>query len=172
MHASKMTFLICYDDHRGFTDDVRKRFSDPARYNVISFHTRQEFLNHCKNEIENNSCKVAIIGVYETRDQFDKVLDLSMEVKKADPKTGLILLVPDEKMDDIKKIVKFNIDAYIPLNANTVLRLHNAVKKLISEYNLVIFRKRRNLSVYVMLGFLIISAIIIIISRLKLPEYF
>ena len=40
------THLFCYDDHRGFTEDVRKRFTDTSRYTVISFQTREEFINH------------------------------------------------------------------------------------------------------------------------------
>ena len=87
-------------------------------------------------------------------------------------KTGLILLVPAEKMDDLKKVVMFNIDAYIPKNANSVLRIHNAIKKLISEHSMAIYRKRRNFSLYVLLAFLGLSAILVLIAYIKLPKYF
>lgn len=172
MPGTKMTYLICYDDHRSFTEDVRKRFSDTSRYTVISFHVRQEFIDHCRTEMENISCKVALIGVPEAVEQFEYIEDLTMEIKKIDPKTGLILLVQSDKLDDLKKIVKFNIDAYIPRNANTVLRIHNAVKKLISEHNIVIFRKRRNFSLYFLLAFLLFSVLIILLAYFKFPQYF
>ncbi len=42
-----------------------------------------------------------------------------MEIKKIDHRTGLILIGPPDKMEEIKKTVKFNIDAYIPKNANS-----------------------------------------------------
>ena len=74
-----------------------------------------------------------------------------MEIKKIDHRTGLILIGPPDKMEEIKKTVKFNIDAFIPKNANSILRIHNTVKKLISEHSIGIFRKRRNISLYVLL---------------------
>lgn len=97
---------------------------------------------------------------------------LAGEVKKADPKTGLILLVPANKMEELKKVVRSNIDAYVPKNTNAILRIHNTVKKYISEHNITIYRKRRNFSLYVLLAFLILSALLILIAYFRLPGYF
>lgn len=167
-----MTYLFCYDDHRGFSEDVRKRFSNAERYTVISYPTREEFLGRLEKEQEHNFCKVAILGVHETKDHFEVIDRLSAEVKKIDPLTGLILLCPPDKLEEVKESVKFNIDAYIPKNSNTVLRLHNAVKKIISEHSINIFRKRRNLSLFILLAFLLLSLLLIIIAHFELPEYF
>lgn len=167
-----MTYLICYDDHRNFTEDVKKRFSDTSRYQVISFHAKQDLLSYCLKESENSSCKVAVIGVPDAREQFESIDDLTLEIKKTDPTTGLILLIPPDKLDDLKKSIKFNIDAYIPRNANSILRIHNTVKKLFSEHNIAIFRKKRNFSLYVLLIFLVLSAILIIVAFFRFPEYF
>jgi DNA-binding NarL/FixJ family response regulator len=166
------TRLFCYDDHRGFSEDVRKRFSDNSRYTVESFQAREEFINRLKDEKEHNYCKIAILGIHDTKDHFEMIDQLTKEIKSIDPRIGLILLCPSEKTDEIKKAVKFNIDAYIPNNANSILRIHNIVKKLISEYNIVIFRKKRNFSFYILIGFLILSALLILIAYLKLPGYF
>jgi DNA-binding NarL/FixJ family response regulator len=166
------THLICYDDHRGFTEDVRKRFTDTTRYTITSFQTREEFINHLEKEKEHDFCKVAILGAHDTKDQFEMIDQLTMEIKRIDPRTGLILLGPGDKIEEIKKTVKFNIDAYIPKNANSVLRIHNTVKKLMSEHSIGIFRKRRNISLYVLLTFLVISALLILIAFFKFPGYF
>ena len=167
-----MTYLLCFDDHRNFTEDIRKRFSDTSRYTVESFHTKQEFFESCRKEREKRSCKVAIIGVSDAKEQYEMIDEMTMEIKKIDPKTGLILFVPAEKMDDLKKAVRFNIDAYIPRSSNAILRIHNAVKKLISEQSIVIFRKRRNFSFYVLIGFLFLIALLILVAWLRLPQYF
>jgi DNA-binding NarL/FixJ family response regulator len=172
MPWTKMTYLFCYDDHRGFNEEVRKRFSDETRYKVESFHTKLEFVKHCKKEKENRYCKVALIVAPDAKEQFEMIDEMTQEIKRIDPKTGLILLVPVDKLEDLKKTVRFNIDAYIPRNANAILRIHNAVKKLISEHNIAIFRKRRNLSLYVLLGFLLLVALLIFITWLRLPQYF
>jgi len=167
-----MTHLLCYDDRRSFTEDIRKRFSDAARYQVDSFHNVQDFMDNCCREKEKNSCKVAIIGVPDAREQFEMVESMTKDIKKLDPSTGLIMLVPPDKMDDLKKAVRFNIDAYIPRNANSILRIHNAVKKLISEQSIHIFRKRRNFSFYVLLGFFVLVGLLILVARFRLPQYF
>ena len=166
------THLYCYDDHRGFSEDIRKRFSDRSRYTVESFQTREEFINLLAEEKEGNFCKVAILGLHDTKEQFEMIDQLTVEIKKIDPRTGLILLGPSDKMEVIKKTLKFNIDAYIPKNTNSILRIHNTVKKLISEHSIGIFRKKRNLSFYVLLGFLFISVILIIVAWFRFPQYF
>jgi DNA-binding NarL/FixJ family response regulator len=166
------THLYCYDDHRGFSEDVRKRFTDLSRYTVVSFQTREEFINHLEAEKDHNFCKIAILGLHDTKEQFEMIDQLTLEIKSIDQATGLILLGPPDKMEMIRKALKFNIDAYIPKNANSILRIHNTVKKLISEHSIKIFRKKRNISVYVLLGFLLLSAILVLMAWFRLPQYF
>jgi hypothetical protein len=166
------TQLFCYDDHRGFAEDVRKRFNDQSRYTVISFPTREEFISCLRAEKEHNNCKVAILGLHETMEQYEMIDHLTMEIKKIDPATYLILLGPPEKMEIIKKTVKFNIDAYIPKNGNSILRIHNTVKKLISEHSIRIFRKRSNISVYILAGFILLSFILLVAAWFRFPQYF
>lgn len=166
------THLFCYDDHRGFSEDVRKRFQDNARYSVLSFQTRDEFLNHLEAVRENSFCKISIIGLHDNKEQIEMINSLTQDIKKVDRRTGLILLGPEDKMEEIKKTVKYNIDAYIPKNANSILRIHNTVKKLISEHNIGVFRKRRNISLYVLLAFIIMSALFLFTAYLRAPRYF
>lgn len=166
------THLFCYDDHRGFSEDVRKRFTDTSRYSVMSFQTREEFIGQLEKEKLNNFCKIAILGAHDTKEQYEMIDHLTMEIKKIDPRTGLIVIGPPDKMEEIKKIVNYNIDAFIPKNANSILRIHNTVKKRISEHNIGIFKKRRNFSLYVLLAFLILSALLAIATFFKLPGYF
>src|ERR1035437_7317930 len=172
MAKNVKTHLYCYDDHRGFSEDIRKRFSDRSRYTVESFQTREEFINLLAEEKEVNFCKVAILGLHDTKEQCEMIDQLTVEIKKIDPRTGLILLGPSDEMEVIKTTLKLNIDAYIPKNTNSILRIHNTVKKLISEHGIGIFRKKRNLSFYVLLGFLLISLILIIVAYFRFPQYF
>ncbi len=172
MAKNTRTHIYCYDDHRGFAEDVRKRFSDTSRYSLLSFQTREEYISHLLAEKEHNYCKIAILGLHEAKEQFEMIEQLTMETKKIDPRTGLILLGPPEKIEEIKKTVKFNIDAYVPKNTNSVLRIHNTVKRLISEYNIAIFRKRRNFSLWLLIIFLILSSLFLLLAYLRLPQYF
>jgi len=114
MVRNSKTHIFCYDDHRGFTEDVRKRFADSSKYSVISFPAREQFLDHIEGERENNFCKIAILDLHDTKEQFQMIDQMTMKIKKIDLRTGLILLCPPDKTEEIKKTVKFNIDAYIP----------------------------------------------------------
>jgi hypothetical protein len=166
------TYLFCYDDHRGFSEDVRKRFQDSARYKVLSFQTREEFISHLEEVSESSFCKIAILGLHDNKEQIEMIDHLTQDIKKCDRRTGLILLGPEEKMEVIKKTVRYNIDAYIPRNSNSILRIHNTVKKLISEHNIGVFRKRRNISLYVLLAFVILSALFLFAAYFRAPQYF
>jgi DNA-binding NarL/FixJ family response regulator len=172
MAKSVKTYLFCYDDHRNFSEDVKKRFSDQSRYNVVIFHNMEDFLNHLLVQKEHNFCKVAILGLQDTKENFEIIDHLTVEIKKIDVSTGIILLCPSEKIEEIKKTIRINIDSYVPRNANQVLRIHNTVKKLMSEHSLLIYRKRRNFSLYFLLFFLAASIMLVIIAYFRFPEYF
>jgi DNA-binding NarL/FixJ family response regulator len=172
MAKAVKTYLFCYDDHRNFSEDVKKRFSDQSRYKVVSFHNMDDFVNQLIKEKEHNFCKVAILGLQDTQENFEVIDHLTLEIKKIDRSTGVILLGPADKMEEIKKAIRLNIDSYIPRNANQVLRIHNTVKKLISEHSLAIYRKRRNFSFYFLLIFLAFAIILTIVAYFKFPLYF
>jgi hypothetical protein len=172
MPKSVKTYLFCYDDHRNFSEDVRKRFSDASRYIVVVFHNMDDFINHLIKEKDHNFCKIAILGLQDTRENFEIIDHLTVEIKKTDRSTGLILLGSPDKMDEIKKAIRTNIDSYIPRNANQILRIHNTVKKLISEHSLLLYRKRRNFSFYFLLIFLAFAILFVIIAFFRLPNYF
>jgi DNA-binding NarL/FixJ family response regulator len=172
MTKYQKTHIYCYDDHRGFSEDIRKRFTDAARYTVVSYPTREEFIDQIRKAKENKFCKIAILGLHDSPEQLEMISHLTMEVKKIDPATGLILICPQDKIELIRKTIKFNIDAYIPKNSNSILRIHNTVKKLISEHSIGIFRRKMNLSIYVLLGFLLIVIGSVIFGLIKFPQYF
>jgi DNA-binding NarL/FixJ family response regulator len=166
------TYLFCYDDHRNFSEDVKKRFSDQSKYTVVTFHNMEDYVNHLLNLKEHNFCKVAILGLQGTKENFEIIDHLIVEIKKIDRTTGIILLGPPDKIEEIKKTIRINIDSYIPRNSNQVLWIHNTVKKLISEHSLLIYSKRRNFSFYFLLIFLGVAIMMAFIALFKFPDYF
>ena len=105
-------------------------------------------------------------------DRIEKAAESLREFSSYKPETGIILLVPGGKTEELQNVISSNIDAYIPKNADAILRIHNNVKKLISEHNIIIFRKRRNFSLYVLLAFLILSALVLLFAYIRYPGYF
>jgi DNA-binding NarL/FixJ family response regulator len=172
MAKTTKTYLFCFDDHRSFSEEVKKRFSDTTRYIVLSFQTSDDIITRLKEESENKFCKVAILGSHDSKENYEMIDHLSVEIKNIDKRTSIIILAPPEKIDDVRKSIRFNIDSYIPRNTNTILRIHNTVKKLMSEYSLIDFRNKRNFSFYILLAFLFISILFAIIAYFKLPMFF
>jgi len=172
MKKDVITHILCYDEFRGFAGELKKRFSDPGKYLFTTFGTKTELMESVGTEKRARIFRVAVIGIHDSSDQFGLTEKLTRGIKQSDPDTGLILIVPQEKTLEIQKAIRFNIDAYVPRNSNAPLRVHNAVKKLVSEYNLRIFRKKRNRAFLILALFLILSAVILLIARLRLPEYF
>jgi hypothetical protein len=172
MPKSTKTYLFCYDDHRSFADNVRKRFSDTSRYKVFVFHNLDDLVNQLVAEKEHASCKVAVLGVQDSGDNYEVIDHLTVKIKKIDSSIGIILLGPPDKIDGIKKVIRINIDSYIPFNANQILRIHNTVKKLQSEHSLLIYRRRRNFSFYFLLAFIAVSVLLVVIAYFRFPQYF
>jgi DNA-binding NarL/FixJ family response regulator len=172
MAKATNTHLFCLDDHKSFSEDVRKRFSDTNRYTVSVYHNREDFINHLIREKEHKFCKVAILGLHDSKENLEMIDHLTIEIKKIDPSTGIIILSPPEGIDEIKRSIRFNIDSYIPRNANTILRIHNTVKRLISEHSLLIYRKRRNFSFYVLIAVFLLSLLIAIAICFKLSLFY
>jgi DNA-binding NarL/FixJ family response regulator len=172
MTKINQAYLFCLDEHRTFSEDVKKRFSDTSKYRVISTSSQHEFLKTIENERDHHFCKIAVITIYEAKDHRLVIENLTKAVKETDPSASLILVHPVDKGEEIKKAVRFNIDGFIPRNDNSIIRLHNSVKRLIGWHNLEISRKRRKLSLIILLIFAVISAILLILAYFKYPLYF
>jgi DNA-binding NarL/FixJ family response regulator len=166
------TSIFCFDDHKNFSDDIKKRFSDTTRYKVVPTSSKNDLIKLIKEEADINCCKVVIIAIHDSREHLEMADHLTIEIKEIDPEIGIILLVQGDKIDEVKKVIKFNIDSYIPRNDNSILRIHNTVKKLISHHHLGINTRRRKLSLYILLVFVLICLVVLIISYFKLPEFF
>jgi hypothetical protein len=172
MAKTVKTYLFCYDDHRHFSEEVKKRFTDQSKYVVMIFHNMEDFVTRLQKEKEHNFCKVALLGLQDNKENFETIDHLIIEIKKIDISTGIILIGPADKMDEIKKSIRANIDSYIPRNGNQILRIHNTVKKLISEHSLLLFRRKRNFSFYFLLVFLAAAVLYAVIAFFKAPHYY
>ena len=171
MSVIRKTYLYCLDDHKSFSEEVRKRFTDTARYRVEIFHNRDEMLSSLNKYADIKRCRVAILGIHDSGENFETTTGLVASIKKTDSRAGIIILTPPGRSEEIMKSIKFNVDAFIARNNNSVLRIHNTVKKLISEYNLHYYRRLRNISLYSLLLFLAVSVIVAALTYFKLHGY-
>ena len=78
MTKKSKTHIYCFDDHKalvttGIMENVRKRFADSSRYTVFSFSNKDEFINSLMDAKDHGCCKVAILGVRETKEQMELI---------------------------------------------------------------------------------------------------
>ncbi len=172
MAASKITQLICYDDHRNFTGDLKKKFSDETRYLVTSIHNTEQYIDYCEQIAKNNFCVIAIIGFTESVDKITFLNEFLEKVNNVMPDGGTILLVQSGNLQEVKDGISQSVDAVIPINNNTVLRIHNAVKRFISEYNIVIFKRRRNRALTAVMVFMAFMIAALFFFLFRYPVYF
>jgi DNA-binding NarL/FixJ family response regulator len=166
------TYIFCLDDHKNFSEDVKKRFSDSTRYVVGIFHNRDELMKRLLSVSEFNWCKVAILGIHDSGENFETTSAIAADIRKSDKQTGIIILVPSEKSEAASRTFISGVNALIPRNSSMVLRIHNAVKKIISEHNLNIYKSRRNWSLYILASAVIIALAYALYAWFRHPEYF
>ncbi|HKK42717.1 MAG TPA: hypothetical protein VJ963_09930 [Bacteroidales bacterium] len=171
MPSADRTNILILDDHRAISEDVKKRFPDSDRYVVTSYQNTAEFRNHIMAARDSNSCWIAILVMNDNSDQLESVKELTDDIKTNDSAKGVVVIYSTGKITDIKNLI-INADAWIPKNSNILLRIYNVVKRLESEHTIVTIKKRRNLSLYILLAFAALSAVAAILARVMFPNYF
>ncbi len=171
MASVNRTKLYCSDPHKTFSDDVSRRFSDTGRYEVKVFNNGDELLASFEEEMDKRSCKIAILGLADAK-EAPEAEELVLKLRTVLPGTGVIIVVNPENIEEVKKLFRFSVEAYIPLNVNSILRIHNAVKKHISEFNISVYLRKRNLSLMALAAFTVIVISFLIFSWFRFPGYF
>lgn len=169
MGRTLKTHLFIYDERKLFTGEIARKFDDPARYEISSFHVGDEFIRSVCMKQDRRSCVIAILGTGEAAEHAVSMVE---KLKSARHIKGIILLCPPDKTDEIRKSASVAIETCIPQNSNSVLRLHNLVKKIFSEHTINIYRIRRNRSAAVLGIFLLLAALLFLGAMARLPQYF
>ena len=172
MAKTNQLHLICYDEHRTYPEEMRKRFADPDKYRISLVVSQKELLKQFEAEKDKSKAKVAVMVLRELNGSHENIESLAREIKRNNPYAGVILVCPGEKTEELKNISSLTFDDIIPKNDNSVLRLHNAVKKYVSAKNLDRMRKHRNISLIVLLIFIFLAVLGLIIARIRYPVYF
>jgi hypothetical protein len=74
------TYLFCLDDHRSFSEDVKKRFADISKYIVSVAHNREEFLKILETSRDHSVCKVAMVVLHESKENFEMADHLIFDI--------------------------------------------------------------------------------------------
>ncbi len=172
MPHAEFTYLFCLDEKRSYSVEVKRRFNDSTRYEVITSQSRHEFLNLVKQYRAGRSTRIALLPFADTHDQNDPVKTIAAEIREVNPDIIIILLVSGESPDELVAKSGINPFAWVPATNNSVLRIHNAVKKLISEKNLTMKTRRIRRTGRILVGLIIAALLVLVYSIFRFPQYF
>jgi hypothetical protein len=172
MASPEFTYLFCLDEKRTYSVEVKRRFNDESRYEVLVSQSRHELLNLVTQHRLSRGHRVAVLPFADTNDQNDPVRTIAADIQAVSPDIIIILLVAGESPEEL--VIKSGIKPYswVPVTNNSVLRIHNSVKKLISEKNLLLKTKRIKRVFRILVTFLFAALMILIYCRFRFPNYF
>ncbi len=171
MPFDKKTYIFILDDHRSFCEEIKGKFDDRDRYALSSYQNIEEFRQHITTGRDRHLCRIAILILNDNGDQTEVIKGLVDNIKSHDSSTGVIVVYKADKIEDINN-VGLNADVLIPRNTNSLLRIHNAVKRHVSGHTIGIIKRKRNVALYLLLAFTVISLMIGTITAFLHPEYF
>lgn len=172
MNTVILTNIICFDEYNNFVEKVITKFSDTEKYKLATFHNKQTFVDYCEKMNESEQCNVAIIGCFEQDEAMKNSVSVVEAVKAVNPKIGVVAVVPPEKMDLCIKRITSGVDDFIPQNNNAVTRVHNSVKKIISQYNVAVLEKYRNRTILAAALFVLLMIFAAFVLHLSYPQFF
>lgn len=172
MPHPEFTYLFCLDEKKNYSVEVNRRFDDGTRYEVLVSQSRHEFLNIVKQHRSGSSTKVALLPFADTHDQNDPVKTIAADIRAVSPDIIIILLVSGESPDELVLKSGINPYAWVPATNNSVLRIHNVVKKLISEKTLTLKTTRIRRVGRILVGLIIAALLFLVYSVFRFPQYF
>lgn len=172
MKSILKTNIICFDEHRHFTAQIKNSFSDTDRYHIASFNNRQAFTDYCKKVKDDGTFNIAIIGLFEFGTDTEFFENLMAKIGEAAGEIHIIVIASPCKIEYYKDRAATEADVFIPYNSNAILRVRNAVQRMIAGYHVVRLEKCRNNSLSVMAVFLFVGGLLLLLVRLKWPVLF
>lgn len=168
----EFTYIYCHDEKRTFSVEVKKRFNDTDRYEVLVSSGRHELLSLAGKHRLALGFRVALIPLSGAADQIDQVKNLIDELRAISPGIQIILIVSGESPEEIVARSGIRPYSWVPVSNNSVLRIHNSVKKLISEATLTKKTRRVKIAFRILMGFAVAALLLLVYARLRFPQYF
>ncbi len=142
MAVKEFTHLFCLDDKKSYSAEIKNRFSDSSRYNVIVSSSPSEIINSVKSSQAKKCFKVAVIPLPDKPDKRSAAESFAMSLLSESPDINIILMTHGDRPANLP----FPFYSSVPANNNSIHRIHNSVKRLISEVALDSRRKRVRIS--------------------------
>ena len=106
------THIVCLDDHKTFSEEVRNRFSDAEKYIVKITHNREDLMRALNNGKETDIFRIVIMGLSDSRENIEYTDSIISDIKEYNPETAILLITPQDKTEDIRNSMKSKADTF------------------------------------------------------------
>ena len=173
--AKKLTHIYLIDEQRTYLPEIKERFQNPYKYEVISYTSLSKFFENMESlQSAGKDLNLVFLSIdFEKDDEHvKKYFESIPRIQNMGRNTEVFIL--SFKKDDAleNKVLTYGARALIQKNENAILRITNYIKGIISEKTLDYKRRASLLSVKVLVMFILAVALLTVILYLIFPERF
>ncbi|HCT31422.1 MAG TPA: hypothetical protein DIW31_12000 [Bacteroidales bacterium] len=163
------TNIFLVDHNVDFTRAIHSSIDNPEKYNIESFTSGEKFIEFLsKYKFNSNEVIIVFLG-YKYFDEGNNTLMNGVEILEATKSINkdieVVMLTGEDEGAFGSYVMKSGAYAFIPKNENIHLRINNIVMGIISQKRLAQKRHSFNISLRILIGYVLLVVIIWIIYR-------
>lgn len=164
------TNIFLVDHNIEFTRSINNSIDNPDRYNIQSFTSGEKFIAHLsKYKFNVKEIYIVFLG-YKYFDEGNNTLMNGVEIlestKSINKDIEVVMLTGEDEGSYGSYVMKSGAYAFIPKNENIHLRINNIIMGIISQKRLAQKRRHFNISLKVLIGYILFVLIIWALYRL------
>jgi DNA-binding NarL/FixJ family response regulator len=164
------TFIYLVDHNHEFTNAIQKSIDNPERYNIESFTSGEKFISYLKSTKFNKSDIFIVFLGYKYFDEGNNTLMNGIEILEAtkliNKDIEVVMLTGQDEGSFGSYVMKSGAYTIIPKNENIHLRINNIIMGIISQKRLAQKRRIFNLSLRIIIGYLLLVIVIWVFYRI------
>jgi DNA-binding NarL/FixJ family response regulator len=163
------TNIFLVDHNIGLTSAIRNSIENPEKYHIEIFTSGEKFLAYL-TRIKFNRKDIYIVFLgYKYFDEGNNTIMNGVEILEATKTLNkdieVVMLTGDDEGSFGSYVMKSGAYTFIPKNDNVYLRINNIIMGIISQKRLAQKRRDFNISLEIIIGFIILVTIIWVIYR-------
>lgn len=172
----KLVYVYFVDRNRTFFPQVKERLANEEKYTVHLFSTTEILYDHLKtlnpDDTSTNIIFLNTENAHYGNSGTEKLIENVKKIKSIHQVFNIFVLTNQKDLNTLNDLTTAGALRIIPKNDNSVHRIINYIKGLISEKNLEKKRKATILPLKILLIFVLLIIILAIIAYIIQPEIF
>ncbi len=164
------TNIFLVDHNIEFTSAINNSIENPERYHIQNFTSGEKFLVYLsKIKFNHKDIHIVFLG-YKYFDEGNNTSMNGVEILEATKNLNkdieVVMLTGEDEGSFGSYVMKSGAYTFIPKNENVHLRINNIIMGIISQKRLAQKRRYFNISLKIIIGYILLVSIIWIIYRI------